>query len=131
LKFKILILALAVFSFVGCDAHREKLIAPYLLVATDTLEQTSLSYDLGDGNSIGRIDATVFAVGWNEHYIIAKQHPKNNRAITNFYYLEISKDSKYADPTNCVVGPLTEAEFIQKQKELNLPTFSRTIKSLE
>jgi hypothetical protein len=131
LKSKLLTIVMAVFIFVGCDAHHEKLIAPYLLVAPDTLEQTSLSYDLGDGNSIGRVDSTVFAVGWNEHYIVAKQHPKNNRTVTNFYYLEISKDSKNADPTNSVVGPLTETEFIKKQTELKLPIFTRIIKTLE
>jgi len=125
-------LAVLTVSFLsGCDVHREHLVGPYLLVAIDTPEQMSVSYDLGDGSSIGRIDAVVFSVGWSDRYIVAKQHPAANRSVTRFYYLDISKDSKYAEPTNSVIGPLTEAEFVRKQQELALPTFTRTIKSLE
>lgn len=115
----------------GCSLRDEKLIGPYRLANIDVEEQMAVYYDLGDGTSIGRIHQTVFAVGWNEKYIVAKQHPDNNRAITNFYFLEIAKDSKYADPSDSVTGPLTESEFIRKQTELKLPPFTRTIKSLE
>ena len=126
------LLAVLTLPFLGaCDVHKEHLVGQYLLVAVDIPEQMSVSYDLGDGSSIGRINPVVFAVGWSDHYIVAKQHPATNRSITSFYYLDISKDSKYAEPTNSVVGPLTEAEFTQKQHELGLPAFTRTIKSLE
>jgi hypothetical protein len=91
----------------------------------------SISYDLGDGGSIGRIEPVVFSVGWDNRYIVAKQHPGGNRRVTDFYYLDMTKDSKYADPTNSVVGPLTEAEFVQKQRQLGLPSFTQTIKNLE
>jgi hypothetical protein len=121
----------AILFFAGCDVHREHLVGPYLLVWVDTPEQMSVSYDLGDGGSVGRIEPVVFSIGWSDRYVVAKQHPAGKRSITNFYYLDIPKDSKYADPTNSVVGPLTEAEFMQKHRELGLPSFTRTIKSLE
>jgi hypothetical protein len=121
----------AILFLAGCDFHRERLVGPYLVLAIDTPEQMSVAYDLGDGDSIGRIEPVVFSVGWSDRYIVAKQHPAGNRGITYFYYLDISKDSKYADPTNSVVGPLTETEFRQKQREVGLPSFTRTIKSLE
>jgi hypothetical protein len=128
----IFLLAVLTLPFLGgCDVHREHLVGPYILVAIDSPEQMSVSYDLGDGSSIGRINSVVFAVGWSDHYIVAKQHPMANRSITSFYYLDLSKDSKYAEPTNSVVGPLTEAEFAQRQRELGLPAFTRTIKNLE
>ena len=91
----------------------------------------SVYYDLGDGSGIGRINATVYSVGWNSQYIVAKQHPSANRSITNYFYLDMSKDSKYAEPDNSVVGPLTEAEFMRKKQELALPDFTQTIRGLE
>ncbi len=90
-----------------------------------------VAYDLGDGTEIGRISETVFAVGWDERYIVAKQHPKNDRSVTNFYYLVVAYDSPYADPDVSVRGPFTSEEFARKQAELRLPSFKRTIKSLE
>jgi hypothetical protein len=122
---------IAVLVFAGCGSHQEHLVGPYSLSAVDVPEQTSVYYELGDGSGIGRIGPTAFSVGWNDRYIVAKQHPAANRSITNFFYLDISKDSKYAEPSNSVVGPLTEREFTQKKRELGLPDFTRTIKSLE
>ena len=122
---------IATLFFAGCDAYHKHLVGPYILAAVDVEEQMSVYYDLGDGASIGRIEPVVFSVGWNKRYIVAKQHPGGNRSVTDFYYLDMTKDSKYADPTNSVVGPLTEAGFMQKQRELGLPSFTHTIKSLE
>jgi hypothetical protein len=115
----------------ACDVHHEKLIGPYFLGDIDVTEQMSVFYDLGDGSGIGRIGPTVFSVGWNDRYIVAKEHPNGDKRITNFYYLEIARDSKYADPKQSVTDPLTKVEFLEKQKALNLPQFTRTIKSLE
>ena len=125
-------LAVAAALLSGCGyVHDEQLTGPYRLIAVDTLDQMSLSYGLSDGNVIERIGETVFAVGWNERYIVAKQHPNNDLSITAFYYLDRSRDSTYADPSASVTGPLSEAEFSTRQAELGLPEFSRTIKSLQ
>ena len=116
----------------GCGfVHDERLTGDYRLIAVDVMEQMSVSLSLPGGSAIGRINETVFAVGWNDRYIVAKQHPANNRSITHFYYLDISRDSTYAEPSQSVTGPLTEAEFAQRKAELKLPDFRRTIKQLE
>lgn len=125
------VLSVAVLFFCCGFVHDEKLVGPYRLNAVDTLSQMSVVYDLGNGTSIGRIPETVFSVGWDSRYIVAKQHPNNNRAVTNFYYLEIAKDSSYADPNASVIGPLSAQEFAARQTQLKLPAFSRTINSLE
>ena len=118
--------------FSGCGfVHDEHLVGPYRLIAVDVSEQMNVSYSLDSGEAVGRIPETVFAVGWDDHYIVAKQHPNNDRAVTNFFYLDIARDSKYADPSTSVVGPLTESDFSSKQTQLHLPNFHRTIKSLE
>jgi hypothetical protein len=43
----------------------------------------------------------------------------------------MKRDSMYADPTGSVTGPLSEADFQRKAQELQLPSFTRTIKRLE
>ena len=122
----------AVFLTSGCGfVHEEHLTGPYCLIAVDTLDEMEVAYRLPNGNAIGRIPETVFAVGWNERYIVARRHPQNNRSITHFYYLDMTRDSPYAEPSASVTGPLSESEFLLKRAELGLPEFSRTIKSLE
>ncbi len=111
--------------------HDEKLVGPYHLAAMNSLEDMQVCYALSNGDTVGRIDGTVYAVGWNSRFIVAKQHPHNNRSITRFYILDISRDSTYANPGSSVSGPFTEAEFQSMQSMLGLPTFTRVIRSLE
>ncbi len=116
----------------GCGfVHDEHITGPYRLIAVDVDNQMSISYDLGDGSAVGRINETVFAFGFDERFIVAKQNPNGDRSVTNFFYLDMTKDSKYADPTDSVTGPLTEKEFESEAKLLNLPKFSRILTALE
>lgn len=116
----------------GCGfVHDEHITGPYRLIAVDMDNQMSISYDLGDGSAVGRINETVFAFGFDERFIVAKQHPNGDRSVTNFFYLDMNKDSKYAEPSDSVTGPLTEKEFESESTRLNLPKFSRTLTALE
>lgn len=119
------------FCFYGRFVHDELLTGNYRLIAVDVSEQMSVCYSLNKGGAVGRINETVYSVGWDNRYIVAKQHPKNDRTKTNFFYLEMAKDSMYAEPSTSVKGPLTAQEFTSKQSELKLPNFTRTIKDLE
>ncbi len=131
-KATLLISLIATVVLSGCGfVHDEHLTGPYRLIAVDTLHQMGISYGLPSGSAVGRIPETVFSVGWNSRYLVAKQHPKDDRSITHFYYLDMSRDSTYADPSASVTGPLSESEFLRKRAELGLPDFSRTIKSLQ
>ena len=121
-----LVLAMVLLS--GCgEVHEEHLVGPYDLSAIDLEQQMSVYHS----DNAARIGETVFSVGWNKRYLVAKQHPNNNRSVTNFFYLDMTKDGPYFDPKASVVGPLTEAEFARKQAELGLPSFQRTITSLQ
>ena len=111
--------------------HDEHITGSYRLIAVDTDEQMSISYDLGDGSAVGRINETVFAIGHDKRFIVAKQHPNGDKSITNYFYLDMTKDSKYAEPSDSVTGPLTKTEFEVEAKRLNLPKFTRTITALE
>jgi hypothetical protein len=104
---------------------------PYVLSWIDLPEEVTLSYDLGKGASVGRIEERVFAVGWDGRYLVAKQHPRGDRKITNFYIVDAQKDGPYADPKKVVIGPLSEVEFKKKSEELSLPPFTKELASLK
>jgi len=119
------------FLLAGCGSSDERLVGPYLLAHLDSQEDMYLCYELPGGNCIGRIQKTVFAVGWDERYIVAKRHPDNDRKIVQYFFLEIGKDSLYADPAISVTGPMTEESFYRYTRLLGLPAFRKTIKQLE
>lgn len=113
------------------DSGVEWRAGPYALVWIDTAENVSLDYDLGDGAWVGRIDSTVFAVGWDGRYLVAKQHPGNDRSKTNYFIIDAGKDGRYADTAQAVTGPLTAAQFQRRYLELKLPAFSKVLDSLQ
>lgn len=104
---------------------------PYALLWIDTAENISINRDLGGGSWAGRVDSTVFAVGWNGRYLVAKQHPDNDRSTTNYFIVDSRKDSDYADQAKVVMGPLTASEFQRKNIELHLPPFSKVLRPLQ
>lgn len=108
---------LAVMTLVGCGgigcAYEKRLSGKYGLVAVDVLEQMSLSEMLPGGSAVGVINETVFAVGWDERFIIAKQHPSGNKSITHYYILQV------ADGT--LTGPFDVSAFIAERAKLGAP----------
>jgi hypothetical protein len=126
------VLLLAGILLSGCGfVHDEKIIGPYRLAAVDVDQQMSVCYELASGGCIGRIDETVFAVGADARYIVAQQHPSNDRTVTNYFILVIASDSELADPSKSVIGPLSEAAFRAKAQSLRLPAFTPTVASLK
>jgi len=129
-RFTLLVLFLAV---AGCglwDSGVEWRGGRYILVWIDDPTTPRLNYDLGEGSSIGRIGEAVFSVGWDGRYVVAKQHPGGNKNVTNYFFIDSSKDQAHLDPHVAVVGPLSEAEFASKARELGLPLFAKTLESL-
>jgi hypothetical protein len=104
---------------------------PYRLSWIDDPKDVTLSYDLGKGSSIGRIEEQVFAVGWDGHYLVAQQHPKGNKNLINYFIIDAKKDSPMSNLKDVVIGPLNEAEYKAKSKELNLPQFTKILSSLK
>ena len=128
--------------FQGCTGFftNEHLFGNYYLTATDVEDDLSLSYHKPeDGSEYGGIiSATVFAIGYNEKYIIVKQHPKvlskpTNKKITNYFILPIKNDFNYRT-MNGLVGPITYDQFVLKRHELDIPdslTFSKEYENLK
>jgi hypothetical protein len=126
---KIVILCIFIICvFSNCEfAEDYKITEKYHLIAVDIGEDMSLCFS--SRHEI-IIDQTVFAVGFNENYIIVKQHPYNNRTITNYYIVPIYKEETLF-PEKGILGPLTLEQFNEKKKELKLlkVKFTKVIKS--
>jgi hypothetical protein len=103
----------------------------YELAWIDIPDNVTLYYDAGNNSAIGRVEARVFAVGWDGRYVVAKQHPKGDKSITNYFIVDSQKDAPFADVKQAVIGPLTEAEFQQKSAQLKLPPFTKVLESLQ
>jgi hypothetical protein len=127
-------IVLWVCALTGCglfDSGVEWSGGPYELHWIDTADNVRVGYKLSGSDSIGRIAPAVYAVGWDGRYLVAKQHPNGDKAVTNFYIIDSSKDSPTEDASVAVIGPLREDEFQQKQRELHLPAFTKVLESLQ
>lgn len=127
-KYCAIIFAIFLLSSCGLiDSGVEWRGGPYSLMWIDSPDNVSLCRDDGDTGCTGRVDATVFAVGWNGHFVVAKQHPEGDKSKTNYYIIESRKNSR----DDVTTGPLTEQEFMKKSAELDLPKFSKVLEALQ
>ena len=122
---------------------KEHLFGNYYLTAPDDIEQCALSYrsesysDIYGGNFGGIvIDETVFAVGYNEKYLIAKQckisYRENGKFLIlwtdyerivgniRYYILPIEEEGMNWRTKNGLIGPLDSLAFENKRKELGI-----------
>lgn len=123
-------------SCIGCAVYEKELTEGYKLSANDDI--SGMSIFVYDGQyQVGVVNATVFSVGFNEDFIIAKQHPFNNnlidKSITNYYIVPV-KAKVNASLDENRIGPLSRKEFLIQRKELGIPEkldFTITIDKLE
>jgi hypothetical protein len=108
---------LALATLTGCGgadfAYEKRLSGKYGLVAVDVLEQMSVSEMLPNGDAVGVINETVFAVGWDKQFVIVKQHPSGDKSITNHFILRASD--------GMLTRPLDEAAFGVERAKLGVP----------
>jgi hypothetical protein len=138
-------------SFTGCFdlggfAYEKQITGKYYLQATDDYDEMNLSLKDENGGYSRIVEPIVFAVGYNDKYIIVKQHPpigpnkpwlnqkpyQVDTSITDYYILPIQKHYIYS-PITYLIGPLTLDQFNSKRKELNIPdnvTFTKDVSNL-
>ena len=113
LVIKILIFVLITPFLVSCSEKMGKFVIDrnYLVHITDVSSDRALYYDLGGGSFIGRIPSQVTKIGWDNNFIIAEIHRDGDPKMLEFYLLDKNKDSRYANPSESVSGPLSESEL--------------------
>jgi len=115
----------------GCSSHRDITIdGPYHLIEGEDDEQMSVCYVVPEG-CIGRIPATVYAVGADASYVVAARHPQANRAITEFYYVIRSSDTPTVDTSAAVRGPFDAQGFEAIRAQLHLPALTYELPRLK
>ncbi len=106
-KFSILITILFLLS--NCTTEK-KIDEKYTIVNIDGY--WDLGYSLGEGNSIGRID-NISKAGWKFNYIYGVSDGK-------YYWFDKTKDDKYNNAEDIVIGPLTKKIFYNKMDSLGI-----------
>ncbi len=96
---------------------------PYEVSWIDVGSNRALVYSLGNGSSIGRVEAEVIAVGSNTFYVVAKQRKKSTNAIS-YFYIERKIDNKYNNWDEITKGPYSKKEYDEKRYKLSLPEFT-------
>ncbi len=73
------------------------------------------------------IHETVFAAGFDDKYVVAENHPDEDRNRTAYWY--IIRDLKNEDkplgiPYTGIMGPFGEKQYFELKARLHLPDFS-------
>lgn len=119
---KVMFVSLSVL-FTGCfglwDSGSDRITGKYIVLWVDLLENQVISeqFEMNSASSSQIVPAYVFAVGHNDNYIIAKQHPTSgleggyeiNTKITNYYIVDMNR--KVLTKGEKVFGPLNLNQF--------------------
>lgn len=110
------------------DSNANRIIGNYEVIWIDVQEQQfickrDIEYPT---DCLLVVPEYVFAVGHNNDFIIAKQHPTKgfkggfeiDTTITNYYIVDIQK--REVIKKNEVIGPLSKNEFDKKRAELHI-----------
>ncbi|WP_299120093.1 hypothetical protein [uncultured Winogradskyella sp.] len=123
-KIKSLFLVTAIIYFQSClfgaGLVEREVTENYWLFANGYLHEMSLWYHPDDDNSTIVVDETVFAVGYDDDFIIAKSHPKDsinyiNKEITYYHIILRDKLPEY----NHI--KLTKSEFKSIGETIGVP----------
>jgi hypothetical protein len=102
---KLIALTLIILLSSGCQdiiERKDTIIDPYFVADNLGTLQKTLYYDLGDGNSIGRLNE-VKRVGYTKTHIIAEKE-------NGFYFIDREKDHKYLNGSD-IVGKVQSREY--------------------
>lgn len=116
-------LAVLCVALVACFPTEDpwvRLSGPYVLLNAYPGGSTYLAYEFDGGSTIGRVSDTVVAAGADENHVIAKRHPNGDPSVTEYYIIDRRRDGSHVDPSVCVVGPLTEEQFLAQRRAMGV-----------
>ena len=105
----------------SCDSGTEWESGDYEVYWIDVSSDLRLGRKLPDGNTIGRVDPQVFAVGADERWIVAARYPNGDKAKPEYFYFSKATDGPYKNGDEVVLGPFTAKEFEELKKKHGLP----------
>ncbi len=119
MKIRLITYGLLALILSGCfglfDSGTKRITGKYIVVWIDLPRNQGIGEEIegSSGSSIGLVPEYVFAVGHNEEYIIAKQHPTSgfdngfeiDTTVTNYYLIDMNAQK------DKVIGPLTKSKF--------------------
>lgn len=101
--------------------YEKDLVSKYAVWAPDIGEQAAvIKKKDGTNGASGVVPAMVYAYGWNDKFIITKEHPPLGNSLfvvditkTNWFIVEVKSGT--------VHGPLTEQGYIELRRKLGMP----------
>lgn len=122
-----LLVTISLIGTTGCPfvgfAYEDEVAADYRVVGLERLEDVRI--ERGDAGQV--VAPMVFAYGWNDDFILAKQHPvrdwpKVDTGTTYWFIIEVQSGK--------VHGPLMEEQYVELRQALGIPldlTFTRSV----
>ena len=130
IKFVLFIYCLLSGCFGFWDSGSDRITGRYIVLWIDLIENRGISKetDINSSSSIQIVPEYVFAVGHNDEYIIAKQHPGGSKfggrgidkGITNYYIVKTSKE--FSNDVDKINGPLNKKQFDSLRNYLKIET---------
>lgn len=108
-------------SCLGTEFQSKVIVGNYYVVTTDNFNtETSIRFKLENGDFVGVLRASVSEVGFNDKYIIARQHPfATDKKKIDYYIIPIQYEPTFW-PEKGIIGPLSLNKFKEKTKELSI-----------
>ncbi|PQJ11599.1 hypothetical protein CJD36_007325 [Flavipsychrobacter stenotrophus] len=107
----------------------DRISGKYRMLAIDNYEQAALEYEADNGAGTEIIAEGVCAVGYNDKYIIAKQHPvvqnKVDRSVTNYFIVTIQLSPGKDEPF-LPAAPLSLKDFETQKHRLGIDDLAFT-----
>jgi len=128
------LIALLLVTLAGCKVYEDGTpweSGPYKLHWIGSLEAVSLCQAIRERVYSDVVPKQVFSVGINDSYVVAKQHPNGDKSVTKYFVILRSYEKTSPLDPKALLGPMKEDEFAARAKSMNLPKFSKTIRSLE
>jgi len=106
--------------YFGAGLVEKEITDDYFLFANNSLEEMSIWFHAEKYSNRLIVPETVFALGENGDFIIAKSHPRNieagiNKNVTYYHIIEIDKKNTEQSSN------LTLEQYENKRKMLNIP----------
>ena len=107
--------------YFGAGLVEKEITHNYFLFANNALDEMSIWFHAEKYSNRLIVPETVFALGENGDFIIAKSHPKDiesgiNKSVTYYHIIEVDKKNTEQSPH------LTLEQFENKRKQLNIPS---------